>query len=352
MIETPCSHIWAPTWLSLSTAVLSAILLIFTVVGNLLVCFAVYKDPHKRLRTPFMFILVNLAVTDLVVGVITLPLIVATHSLEALGTKKNEHVIITRMTYFISCTASILNLTAFCVDRYIAINWPIKYRRLLNTRVCLMIFVAIWVTAIIISCLYLVAGFINFLFIFAQVSFFFAIVICGVTFRLLRKLVIYSRERKTITNRSKSTRKADKKVTKLFLVMLFMFFICYTPAIIMMYTLKFCPKCHCTFRHVLRDLQFLFIVSNSAVNPFVCTIRLKPFRQALTTIFSKVKKKDIPGVLPAISLRPLQKQGTAQFSVVMPKHEDIEPILSKQNEEEEDNHCNGKNGLTNGVNND
>ena len=290
MPEAPCKHVWAPTALSYFTGSTSFVLLLFTIAGNLLVCIAVYKDPYKRLRTPFMFILVNLAITDLTVGCITLPISVATHFLEAIKEKRSEHVVISRMAYFISCTASILNLTAFCVDRCIAVNWPIKYRRLLSSKVCLAVSVSIWILAVIVASLYFVAGFINYLFIFAHVAFLLAVLICTITYQLLRKLNKHSKNRRAITNSSsRVSHKADRRVTKLFLAILLMFFLCYTPAIIMMYILKFCPGCDCVYRHILRDLQFLFIVSNSAVNPFVCTIRLKPFRQALNNIFHLTK---------------------------------------------------------------
>jgi len=285
LTETPCSHVWAPTELSYFTTGVASVTCVITILGNVLVCLAVYKDPFKKLRTPFMFILVNLAVTDLIVGCITLPIIVATHALEAIGEKKDMHVIVARITYFISKTASILNLTAFLMDRFVAINWAIKYRRLLNPRLCFALFSSIWLLSIGISCLYYAVGFLDFMIAFASISLVLVMVIFVVTFRLLKTLGDYSRERKSITNPKKSHGKSDRRVTKLFLTMLLVFFVCYTPAIIMMYIIKFCIHCNCIGRHVIRDLQFLLIIANSAVNPFLCTIRLKPFRHALAEVF-------------------------------------------------------------------
>jgi len=310
-----------------------------------LVCVAVYKDPYKKLRTPYMFILVNLAVTDLVVGCITLPLSVATHTLEALGSKTNVHTLISRTTYFVSCTASILNLTAFCVDRYIAIKWPIKYRRLLRARACLLIAASIWVASIAITALYFVAGYIDYLFIFAHVTFLLALGICGVTFRLLRKLNVYARRRRELSNpqNQRISRRSDRSVTKLFFIILILFFICYTPAIIMMYILKFCINCNCKFRHVIRDLQFLFIITNSAVNPFLCTIRLKPFRRALSTIFRvkpvTINDEDEFGSSPT-QVRRFVRQFTSRLSILLHKENENEEISLKSPSQE-------LNGVTN-----
>ena len=90
--RSPCAAIWAPKELSYFTAAVSGLLSIVTTGGNTLVCFAVFKDPYKKLRTPFMYFLVNLAVSDLLVGCVTMPTSVVTHTLEANKTKKNFHV--------------------------------------------------------------------------------------------------------------------------------------------------------------------------------------------------------------------------------------------------------------------
>lgn len=322
LTKAPCEHIGAPTELSYFTTGYTAVLCVITITGNVLVCLAVYKDPHKKLRTPFMYILVNLAVTDLVVGLITLPVIVATHALEAINQKKESHTIIARTTYFISKTASILNLTAFCVDRFIAVNWPIKYRRMLNTRVCIILFAVIWVLAGCLSCIYYAVGFMDFIIAFAQISFILVLVISVVTFRLLKTLSNYSRERKSIASISELHKKSDRRVTKLFSTMLVMFFVCYTPAIICMYLIKFCTNCDCTFRHVIRDLQFLFICSNSAINPFLCTIRLKPFRDALSMIFhvktqfvDEDDEEDSPQTL-STAIRRFSRRLSSMFTTV------------------------------------
>ena len=44
-----------------------------TVPGNLLVVMAVFIDPNKDLRSPFMYFVANLAMADLLVGLVTDP---------------------------------------------------------------------------------------------------------------------------------------------------------------------------------------------------------------------------------------------------------------------------------------
>lgn len=64
----------------------------------------------------------------------------------------------------------------------------------------------------------------------------------------------------------------EKKVTRAFLVILVLFICTYLPAAIMIYIIYFCKHCDCTFIHILRDLERVFILSNSCMNPFVCTL--------------------------------------------------------------------------------
>ena len=310
-----CRGVGAPEALSWFTVSISAVSMIITTVGNLLVCIAVYKNPLKNLRTPFMFILVNLAVIDLVVGCITLPISVTTHTLEAKKLKKTYQALILHMSYFISCTASILNLSALCVDRYLAVSLPFRYRVLLTAKSCGIVAATIWTVAIATTMLYWVTGYIDFLFIYAHVAISIAFIIGGFTLQINRKL-----HSKLQDNQSKqpsasvdgnaprpvrhqpvpkTLSKAQLSVNRTFTSILACFIACYLPAIIMMYILKFCPDCDCMFRHALRDLNFLLIVSNSAINPFVCTIRLKPFRQAIAAIFCRSqtgKGKDVTNV--------------------------------------------------------
>jgi len=301
MSESPCSGIVAPLELSYFTAVFSGVLSIVIILGNFAVCLAVYKDPYDKLRTPFMYFLVNLSLSDLVVGCITLPTSVATHTMEAKGTKKKEHVDLILTTYFISATASLLSLAALCVDRYFAVAFPVKYRRNAKFSRCIVVSVLIWLVSLSLPFLYYITGYMIYLMIFAHTGVVTSLVILIFSYFKIYKVLRAQKARfsapavaTSVSNQSaeqsdrKQTEKAakiERRVTRVFIIILCTFAAFYIPVIIMIYILMFCPTCDCTFRHVLRDLQFLLALSNSAVNPFICTLRLQPFRDALMKIF-------------------------------------------------------------------
>lgn len=301
MTLTPCLNVRAPYELSIITSTVSAILCAITIIGNLLVCLAVFKDPQKKLRTPFMFILVNLAIIDLIVGMVTLPISVVTHGLEAVDKKTLGHVTISRMFYFVTVTASTFNLIAFCVDRFIAVSHPIKYRTIMSFRICVKVVLVIWAASISIACIYLVVGYIDFIIVFAQISIALVFVMCIVTLRLRRMLNEKTKNRKRLFQTTRDVtygvgarkessgafgiERQNERMTLLFLTFLWTFLLCCVPAIVMMYLIKYHVNLDCVVRHVIRDVSFLFVVSNSAFNPLVCTMRLKPFNEAIRIIF-------------------------------------------------------------------
>ena len=272
---------------------MSIILAIVITCGNLLIILSVYFDPLHKLRTPFNYFLVNLASSDLLVGIVTTPVMVAAHFQEVSGWLDRKLVTAAHLSYFISGSASVLSLGALCMDRCLAIRWPIKYRRSLRLSRCGIISVGIWGFSGALSMLYLKVGFIDYLMVFVHAAVSVTFVILVLTYHLVYKsLRNQADEIRSIrrTNQDEAKKEdlrkvnSERKVTRAFLMILLLFLCCYIPAIIMIYILQFCDQCNCTLQHVLRDFQFLLIPGNSAVNPFICAIRLKAFRRAIIKI--------------------------------------------------------------------
>ncbi|XP_049957765.1 5-hydroxytryptamine receptor 1-like, partial [Schistocerca serialis cubense] len=95
-----------------------------TVVGNVLVCVAVCLV--RKLRRPCNYLLVSLAVSDLCVALLVMPMALLS---EIFGVWSFGPVACDLWVSFdvLSCTASILNLCMISVDRYYAITKPLEY---------------------------------------------------------------------------------------------------------------------------------------------------------------------------------------------------------------------------------
>lgn len=77
--EDHCKAVAPPLELSITTSVITILLTIITVPGNLFICVAMARDPNKELRTSFNYLLLNIAVSDLIIGTVTDPLVVYFH---------------------------------------------------------------------------------------------------------------------------------------------------------------------------------------------------------------------------------------------------------------------------------
>ncbi|KAG8434450.1 hypothetical protein GDO86_012718 [Hymenochirus boettgeri] len=126
-------------------------LLIFVIVfGNVLVCMAVSRE--KALQTTTNYLIVSLAVADLLVATLVMPWVVY---MEVVGEWRFSriHCDIFVTLDVMMCTASILNLCAISIDRYTAVAMPMLYNTRYSSkrRVTVMISV-VWVLSFAISC--------------------------------------------------------------------------------------------------------------------------------------------------------------------------------------------------------
>ena len=287
-----CGNVSAPVALSFTTATITGLLCIVTVPGNLLVLLAVFIDPYKKLKSPFNILVANLATADLIVGLIVEPIAFTLHVKEGLGTLR-ESTVIVHLLYFMVCTASVLSIGALAVERYLAVQYEIKYRtelQLKPKRLVIVLF-AIWIFSCAFSFLYLQTGYIGFSFVFnhTAVALTFAILIFTYA-RIFKKLRERVRRWDNVEDPIKTNqvkRQAvchEQKATKTLLIMLAIFVVCYFPPLPFAYIMNFCISCSCNVVHVFRDLQLVFVLANSCFNPIVFAWRSDKFRKAFIKI--------------------------------------------------------------------
>ena len=349
--EERCHTTGAPSYLSFFTASISAILLITNIPGNLLLILAVAFDPHKNLRSPFNYLMSNLAIADLIAGLVTGPLSVNYHIKEGLFSEVSIDVIrVFHMSYFISCTASVLSLASLATERYLAIRNPHNYRNKLTGKRILATVILIWLVSLSLPFIYLEVGFITCSFILANTTVFFALGIMCFTYGLMicklktdkaRFRSVPSIERaemkdvsrivntcrhgnsshdhvcnkRDVSTRQKKredkTIRMENRITKMFLVVMAAVLGCYGPSAIFIYTMSFCETCSCDSLHWFRDLQCLFVLLNSSVNFFCYGLRSPRFREAFASILrlkghKKLSRGSMTTSTPSSESQPLK----------------------------------------------
>lgn len=283
-----CRNSSAPHTLSFITSAMSSLLMLITVPGNLLICVAVVKDPFKTLRSPFNLFLLNIAAADLVVGLAVLPLSITYHSLEGMGIKYNVLTKALHLSFFISCTASVLGIAALSIDRYVCVTSPMKYRLRLKSLQVKRASLIIWLTSVICPFTYLYVDFIIYTFVFANGTILFTLLVLVFVNHKIHRSLQTQRQQLQILADGESLRtnlsQRDARVTKTFLFFLGSFLVLTLPALTFSYVLNFCSSCNCRTIHIFRDLQFLSILFPSSVNPFIYALRLPNLRRAITII--------------------------------------------------------------------
>jgi hypothetical protein len=291
-----CFGVWPNEEISYTNASMSGFLSLITIPGNLLVLIVVFKNPNGKMRTPFNWFILNLAVADLLVGMIVEPLSVVVHTRESLGLTLKYHYYL-QPVYFTSCTASVFSLGMLTIDRYIAITSPMEYRATLSNKRAAVTSLIVWIISIALPFLQREIGFLWYFFVFGNasvlVTFFvllFAFVRVHLTLRAQIK-ELESMQSGSAENQARNNAlKTEAMITKTFMFMLLAFIFCYTPSLIMIYLMNLCTVCSCQAIHWFRDLSYVFIVLNSSVNPFLYAWRLPNFREAIKMLF----KRNIP----------------------------------------------------------
>lgn len=136
-----------------ASATFNTLVMLLTIIGNILVCFSVYYFP--RLRRPTNYLIVSLAISDLLVGSLSLPFRIAQtvngeKFPDSLGPAGCQYWIWIDM---LCCGASILNLVSISVDRLLAVKWPLTYHENMTSKRALLVIVCVWAYALLVASL-------------------------------------------------------------------------------------------------------------------------------------------------------------------------------------------------------
>ncbi|XP_070781936.1 trace amine-associated receptor 1-like [Enoplosus armatus] len=267
--------------------------------GNLLVIISIIY--FKQLHTPTNYLILSLAVADLLVGVLILPFstILAVSScwyLEDLLCK-------VRGSFdMLLCTSSILNLCFISVDRYYAVCQPLKYRSKMNVCVIGIMILVSWTVSALIGIGITIRGVnqgqSNRRCVFFQNT---SSTITGAVFAFylpaiimftiyLKILMVAQRQALSIHNTTcqktkpgAAVSKMERKATKTLAVVMGVFLICWTPFFL---CITFHPLSNYAIPvPVIETFKWLGW-SNSMLNPFVYAFFYSWFRSAFRMIIS------------------------------------------------------------------
>lgn len=262
----------------IASTVVYILLALFVILGNILVI-AAFRF-NSRLRTINNTFLVGLAISDLLVGLISIPLWIYFSSCQQHLTCVDSQELLTfysTVDIFTGC-ASVLQLTAISIERYLAITRPINHRSY-SMWIYYAMIAAAWGFAFIIAGLFPVQqnkwqkpySIILFTTCFALP----ALVILTVYAIIFQTAKGTSRARVHPERTAKSPTQNETKIAATIAVITGLFVIAWLPFFVVNLVAQFCLPCLPPYPDVLRLIRFVkwMHYSNSMVNPMVYAYR-------------------------------------------------------------------------------
>lgn len=275
------------------------------IVGNVLVLASILLDPFKNIRSaPSSYIIFNLALADLLVGVFPLPLMSHFYIYFLTNNSKPFPSSVISFVTALAVGVSLDSLLTLSADRLLAIKTPLKYNIQVTKKRITRLNIFIWFHLLLLGILPLINQLRP---LFAFISFCYMLV-ASVALTLLNISLIY-----LVRNRGRNIRNffesenlavlqntfnREKVVTRVAVIVTVAFEVCFLPVLILQTLSSLVTKmADFSLKTPLYLLTIVLIYSNSLMNPFLYAWRLPKYRKAFRYIFNKIKNK-----IPVFSL--------------------------------------------------
>lgn len=285
-----------------------AVICSLTVLANSLLLVAIYKDPFNTFRTPTACFLVGLAITDLITGLVPEPMATSCYFMHynnhpATLTRCPKIFQVAGIVAAITTNSSFLIVMAFTFAQYVAVAFPLKYKRLISIRKTLACVAIIWTYATLFELSQMMGVPIELiqkidLHLHSTVSLFFTIITYVLLQVVFRKQMAERSVTLHLTNSASMSTSAsiesppgtqnrnsnvERNFVRLNLLLIVILLVCSQPSAILWYIYLYAGES-------TRNSQTLFVVRVIADNtlylkflldPFVFAWRLPKYRKAL-----------------------------------------------------------------------
>ena len=268
-------------------SVLNALLIPICIAGNVLVLAAVWRNPS--LRTPSIILLCSLAVSDLLVGFLALPLDIAVALTPLSQVSFDSPLSQARLVFTIQlCGVSLDTMTAISVDRYLALHYHMRYPNMMTSRRATCVAATFWCKNFILSLIsiWMTNAILLVALVFAALCLFISSVTYNAIYRIVRhhQHQMHAQQQAVQSMNLEQNLKiqAKKRAANAFIYYICML-LCYFPEAVS-FLIWMTYKEHWNIRWRFAD-TILFM--NSAINPFLYCWRNREVRGGVLKIVGK-----------------------------------------------------------------
>ncbi|XP_055063771.2 trace amine-associated receptor 13c [Misgurnus anguillicaudatus] len=259
---------------------------VFTVFLNLLVIISI--SHFKQLHTPTNVLILSLAIADLLVGLILMP-VQGIKLIEPCWYFGEIFCAIFPLIFYVLVTASLGNLIIVSVDRYIAVNDPLRYPTRLNINRAALAIIVNWLFSFVYCFILLYESFISpeknhrcigECILYIKLGYIITDVLvtlvtpCSVIISLYMKICFVARQQAQHLN-SVSDKKAmsEKKAAKTLGIVVMVYILCWIPYYIAALILG-----QETSDSLVINIMYWVLCTNSCMNPIIYAMFYRWFR--------------------------------------------------------------------------
>lgn len=274
-------------------------------VANGLLLLAIWKDPHKRFRTPSTVFVLGLTLADLLTGILVGPIISYTRIafITPASANNSQYHKVGQMSSMVTMNTSFIILLFLTWNQFAAIRFPHEHRRLVTARKVKSCVVLAWVYSLLFASMLLwvqedVVYQIDFyahnctFIVFLTIAY---VCLCTAFRRQTSRIVATTStsDRLSIgqyqTNSSRRRRNTEKQFTIVAMMLVMFIIACTLPAtvihIVYAYTKNnIMSKSSEKILLIAREISSVVLFLKFSLDPFLYCWRLSSYRRALGTI--------------------------------------------------------------------
>ncbi|XP_016317397.1 melanocortin receptor 3-like [Sinocyclocheilus anshuiensis] len=266
---------------------------IVSLLENILVILAVVKN--KNLHSPMYFFLCSLAAADMLVSVSNSLETIVIAVLSSRLLVANDHFVRLMDNVFdsmicISLVASICNLLAIAIDRYVTIFYALRYHSIVTVRRALVAIAAIWLVCVVCGIVFIVYSESKSV-IVCLITMFFAMLVLMATLYVHMFLLARLHVKRiaalppAATSNPTPRQRSGMKGAVTISILLGVFVCCWAPFFLHLILLVSCPHhplCLCYMSHFTTYL--VLIMCNSVIDPLIYACRSLEMRKTFKEI--------------------------------------------------------------------